>query len=178
MTVPKPEDIPRGRQAVIDVFGDACPVCSHGVYSNHGGTNDEWCLICGRDCGGRPWPPESVQRFQDYWARRDRSAASAVLTIPVRVGAGAVAMVDLGEDGVLDCTHLRAGMVVSPPADPSDDSTSADRPYTIWLDNIEGWHPIDCETLEDCFRQMHAIAHPGAYRITKEVDVEIREKQL
>lgn len=49
--------------------------------------------------------------------------------------------------------------------------------YTIWLDyNVDGWKPHECETLAECFDLMRSYAHSGDYRITREVDVEIRER--
>ncbi|OCB09286.1 hypothetical protein A5717_26300 [Mycolicibacterium porcinum] len=58
---------------------------------------------------------------------------------------------------------------VIPPPEPTG-------PYTVWMDNgLDGWRPEDCDTLADCFHAMHAIGHSGDYRITRDVEVEIRE---
>ncbi|MCX2931377.1 hypothetical protein ORI20_13920 [Mycobacterium sp. CVI_P3] len=69
---------------------------------------------------------------------------------------------------------------------PDDESDSLDelmdppvkaKPYTVWLNyHTEGWHPHECDTLAECFDTMRAMAHGGEYRITRDVDVEIREK--
>lgn len=49
-------------------------------------------------------------------------------------------------------------------------------PYTVWMDNHEGWHPDGpFDTVKECFDAMRAVAHSSDYRITKGVDVEIRE---
>lgn len=64
---------------------------------------------------------------------------------------------------------LNVGISKPPPPEPTG-------PYTLWLDNnLDGWRPQECETLADCFREMHAIGHVGDYRITRDVEVEIRE---
>lgn len=50
--------------------------------------------------------------------------------------------------------------------------------YTIWLDyNLEGWQPNDFDTLAECFDLMRSYGHSGGYRITRDVDVEIRERE-
>jgi hypothetical protein len=52
------------------------------------------------------------------------------------------------------------------------------KPYTVWMRYpSEGWQPVDCDDLEQCFREMNAVAHSGEYRITKPVDVQIIERQ-
>ena len=55
-----------GRDRVIAVFGDACPVCSHGVTSHHRPV-DGHCLVCDTDCSMRAWPAYSKQRYEDHW---------------------------------------------------------------------------------------------------------------
>lgn len=49
--------------------------------------------------------------------------------------------------------------------------------FTLWVDNhTEGWHPYECETLEGCFAQaMECCTSMGSFRITRDVDFEIRE---
>jgi hypothetical protein len=48
--------------------------------------------------------------------------------------------------------------------------------YTIWLDGYtEGWHPYEFDTVAECFDHMRSCAHSGPYRITRDVQVEIRE---
>ncbi len=60
-----------------------------------------------------------------------------------------------------------------------DSSEVSQKKYTIWLDyNTEGWQPIDCATLAECFDLMRSYGHSGDYRITRDVDVEIRERDI
>lgn len=58
---------PNGRERVIAVFGDACPVCTHSITSEHG-QQDGICLVCDTDCANREWPPQQRKRFTDYWS--------------------------------------------------------------------------------------------------------------
>lgn len=57
-----------------------------------------------------------------------------------------------------------------------DTATFAVGKWTIWLYNLEGWKPNEFDTLAECFDYMCSIGHCGGYRITRDVDVEIREK--
>lgn len=56
-----------GRQAVIDVFGDECPVCGHSVERQH--SWDETCTRCDMACGTKPWAPSAVTRFIEFRRR-------------------------------------------------------------------------------------------------------------
>jgi hypothetical protein len=52
-------------------------------------------------------------------------------------------------------------------------SPNNQKPYTVWMHiPMEGWHPTDCDDLQQCFSEMLAVGHSGDYRITCPVAVE------
>lgn len=53
-----------GRARVVEVFGDACPVCDHTVTTGHSALGR--CHTCSTMCPELPWPAGNVQRFQEH----------------------------------------------------------------------------------------------------------------
>lgn len=53
-----------GRARVVEVFGDACPVCDHSVTTGHSALGR--CHTCSTMCPDLPWPARNVQRFQEH----------------------------------------------------------------------------------------------------------------
>lgn len=61
------------------------------------------------------------------------------------------------------------------PADPTADPPA----YTVWFDyGSEGWHPVDCNTLDELLAEIAGRGYTADYRVTRPVKVSLVVTEL